>query len=286
VRGFLIFVIFMAMKIVLTESQFKRLIKEDEEPKKPVFSKEKWLYEPTNYKPIKKGEQWFYEPFNQCLRNLAEREKNVILAGHTACYENDFGDNICYEARFSKDDKGGYMRTPSFFKKYSYAVQLSLNEYLEPGEWWCEAGRKEPKVDLSKTLEHRERMKHKEKNLQKSIADKKWMEMGDSNKKTTSKIPQANTIDDIRNGNGYIIKGMEGPIVKELQKKLLSLKYDLGSTKDDGVFGQYTEDAITKFQKDHNITPKNNIYGRFGKITYEKLLKVLKDKGLDPIESD
>ena len=139
----------MAMKIVLTESQFKRLIKEDEEPKKPVFSKEKWLYEPTNYKPIKKGEQWFYEPFNQCLRNLAEREKNVILAGHTACYENDFGDNICYEARFSKDDKGGYMRTPSFFKKYSYAVQLSLNEYLEPGEWWCEAGRKEPKVDLS-----------------------------------------------------------------------------------------------------------------------------------------
>jgi hypothetical protein len=275
------------MKIVLTESQFKRLLKEDTELKKPVSSEGNFLYDPTNYKPIKKGEKWFYESFNQCLRNLAEREKNVILAGHTACYENDFGDKICYEARLSKDDKGGYFKTPSFFKKYSYEVQNSLSEYLIYGEWWCESGRKEPKVDLSKTLEHRERKEKAEKITTKMSVDYMDKLSKDEIKKQNSKtLVKSKTIDDIKNGNGYIVKGMEGPIVKELQRKLLSLKYNLGPTKDDGVFGQYTEDAVTKFQKDHNIMPKNNVYGIFGKITYEKLSKVLKDKGLEPIKSN
>jgi peptidoglycan hydrolase-like protein with peptidoglycan-binding domain len=61
---------------------------------------------------------------------------------------------------------------------------------------------------------------------------------------------------------------------------LLKLGYDLGPTKDDNFYGQKTKESIIQLQKDSNIKPKNNIYGVFGKITYNALMKQLKDKNL------
>jgi peptidoglycan hydrolase-like protein with peptidoglycan-binding domain len=95
------------------------------------------------------------------------------------------------------------------------------------------------------------------------------------NATSSSPIPQAKTMDDVKNGKGYIIKGMRGPLVKELQKILLTLKYDLGTSKDDSIFGENTKKALEQFQKDNGITPKNNVYGVFGKITYEKMMEKL-----------
>ena len=82
-------------------------------------------------------------------------------------------------------------------------------------------------------------------------------------------------MEDVKNGVGYIIKGMRGPVVKELQKMLLTLKYDLGTSKDDSIFGEATENAVEKFQNDTGIKPKNNLYGIFGKITYDKMMEKL-----------
>jgi N-acetylmuramoyl-L-alanine amidase len=79
-------------------------------------------------------------------------------------------------------------------------------------------------------------------------------------------------MDDVKNNTGYIIKGMRGPIVKELQKMLINLGYDLGSQKDDGIFGDTTKNAVETFQKDSGIKPKNDVYGIFGKITYDKIM--------------
>ena len=49
-------------------------------------------------------------------------------------------------------------------------------------------------------------------------------------------------------------QGMSGSEVKDLQEKLISAGYDVGSTKADGVFGQNTLKAVQDFQRDNNLT--------------------------------
>lgn len=223
---------------------------------------------------VKTGERWFYEPFNVCIRNLQDREPNLKLSGGSACYTRVNGDSICFESRHSGNQKGGYFLKPGHVLKYIEDMKktnpkfnpslFDLHKYDIFGEWWCESGTKEPKVDLTKTIEHRKRMEDKEKNLN-----------TDFRNTTSGSITQAKTMDDVKNGKGYIIKGMRGPLVKELQKMLLTLKYDLGLSKDDSIFGENTKNALEQFQKDNGIIPKNNIYGVFGKITHKKMMEKL-----------
>ena len=200
----------------------------------------------------KRGEEWFYKPFNNCIRNLQSREPNMKLEGENACYERVNGDRVCLVARFSGNEKGGYVLTPSFVMKYikngTPIGPIGLYKYIVYGEWWCESGKKEPIIDLTKTIEHRKRMADKEKN-EKNQTNKEYFDGVTKNTNTSSLIPQAKTMDDVKNKKGYIIKGMRGPMVKELQQMLINLGYDLGPTKDDSIVGDKTFDAVVDFQK-------------------------------------
>ena len=49
-------------------------------------------------------------------------------------------------------------------------------------------------------------------------------------------------------------RGNKGTYVKQLQTKLYSLGYDLGSYGVDGDFGKATEAAVKQFQKEHGLT--------------------------------
>ena len=48
-------------------------------------------------------------------------------------------------------------------------------------------------------------------------------------------------------------QGMSGSEVKDLQQKLINAGYDVGSTKDDGVFGKNTLAAVKQFQSDNGL---------------------------------
>lgn len=63
-------------------------------------------------------------------------------------------------------------------------------------------------------------------------------------------------------------KGDSGGEVKDLQKILISLGYDLGKASADGKFGDKTETAVKKFQKKNQLV----IDGVVGKKTWAKLL--------------
>ena len=242
-------------------------------------------YDPTKNTKPKSGEEWFYKPFNSCLKNLMLKHPNDVnfdLNGYTFCYQKKTSnDKGCFEARYSQDDKGNWHATPG---RISNPHLLDLNTFNMSGDWWCEPGKTEPIVDwLPRTKAHRERMFNKDKWRPESEEEyqrfvKQELEKQELKKRSLRNITQAKTMEDVKNGVGYIIKGMRGPVVKELQKMLLKWNKDiLGPSKDDSIFGEDTESAVEKFQKDSNIKPKNDIYGIFGKITYEKMMKKLND---------
>lgn len=64
-----------------------------------------------------------------------------------------------------------------------------------------------------------------------------------------------------------LVLGSKGSAVIKLQKRLLELDYDCGVTGADGSFGQATENAVIKFQKNNGLTPD----GKVGTKTWEKL---------------
>lgn len=73
--------------------------------------------------------------------------------------------------------------------------------------------------------------------------------------------------------------GDRGPIVKEIQERLLKLGFDIGPTFADGNFGQKTAEAVHKFQKKFGLTPSGIVDDK----TYEKLCfesQVLGDRSL------
>lgn len=59
--------------------------------------------------------------------------------------------------------------------------------------------------------------------------------------------------------------GSRGPAVSDLQNRLSALGYDSGSV--DGIFGQQTEDAVTRFQRDRNLS----VDGVVGTQVYQAL---------------
>lgn len=233
------------------------------------------------YNPIinvKSGEKWFDFPFNSCLKTLMLKQQyksDFRLDGHTFCYHQKGSNNKgCFEARFSKDEKGNWNGFPGRINRN----EIGSDVHAMYGDWWCEPGRYEPIVDwLPKTKAHRDRIYNKDKSPRLSDEEYQKFIEKELGKQTSSNITQAKTMEDVKNGVGYIKKGMTGPVVKLLQKMLLKLDYDLGPQKDDGIFGEKTEDAVEKFQKDFNIKPKNNIYGIFGSITLNKMIEKLKE---------
>jgi hypothetical protein len=226
------------MEIIITESQYKKIISED-----------------RNFK-VKPGEEWFYEPKNYCLRTASPP---LELDGATA--KRVFPDGVSYIS-YEDNNKFFYFPKPENPKAYSYN-----NAFLnQTGVWRCNPTTN--KIELKIDHEDRKRRIMAYNGISGEIPT------------VQSNISKAKTMEDVKSGIGYIILNMKGEHVGELQKMLLKLGYDLGPNKDDNFYGQKTKDAVVKFQKDSNIKPKNNIYGVFGKITYDALIKKLKEKGL------
>lgn len=81
-------------------------------------------------------------------------------------------------------------------------------------------------------------------------------------------------------GSRTLKNGSEGEDVKEMQSGLIRLGYDLGKWGADGDFGDCTEDAVEKFQKDHDL----KVTGKFDAETFKVFDKVMND--LDkPVDS-
>jgi hypothetical protein len=65
-----------------------------------------------------------------------------------------------------------------------------------------------------------------------------------------------------------IRRGSRGPAVRNLQRRLLALEYNLGAGGADGVFGERTELAVRAFQTKYSLTPD----GVVGPRTWAALL--------------
>lgn len=72
-------------------------------------------------------------------------------------------------------------------------------------------------------------------------------------------------------GDRILSNGMEGEDVKEMQSNLVTLGYDLGKWGTDGDFGDATEIALMKFQRDHGLDDD----GEYGPITHKAMTAAL-----------
>ncbi len=86
--------------------------------------------------------------------------------------------------------------------------------------------------------------------------------------------------DNLTKGRQTIRKGQKGDVVRDIQRMLVTIGYDLGNTgktKDgvDGDFGDTTEEAIINFQADHDL---EGIDGVVGEETSNKLYELYQEK--------
>jgi len=77
-------------------------------------------------------------------------------------------------------------------------------------------------------------------------------------------------------------KGDKGSAVKKLQQDLMTLGYSLAPYGADGDFGKVTEEAVKKFQKDHNL----KVDGIAGPQTLGKIEELLKKKEQQAQQTD
>lgn len=75
-------------------------------------------------------------------------------------------------------------------------------------------------------------------------------------------------------GERILRDGCKGADVKELQGYLIQLDYDLGKWADDGDFGDQTELAVMKFQREHDC----DVDGEVGPETLKAIENALEDK--------
>lgn len=71
-----------------------------------------------------------------------------------------------------------------------------------------------------------------------------------------------------------LYRGMKNDYVKQLQQDLIKLGYNLSPYGADGSFGQVTEDAVKKWQKDNGLVAD----GKFGPASKAKMRELLKSK--------
>ena len=71
-------------------------------------------------------------------------------------------------------------------------------------------------------------------------------------------------------GKRTLKKGCTGDDVKELQKGLTAMHYDIGKSGADGDFGPATRSAVVGFQRKNGLEPD----GIFGPLSYEKWKEV------------
>ena len=72
-------------------------------------------------------------------------------------------------------------------------------------------------------------------------------------------------------GERILRNGHTGSDVKEMQRNLLALDYDLGKYGADGDFGDATELAVIEFQRDHGCDPD----GEHGPVTHAAMMSAL-----------
>ncbi|MBO3458227.1 peptidoglycan-binding protein [Aetokthonos hydrillicola Thurmond2011] len=60
-------------------------------------------------------------------------------------------------------------------------------------------------------------------------------------------------------------RGATGAFVERLQRDLSQLGYEIGPNGVNGEFDEYTENAIKKFQQDHNLTVDGVVGPQTGK---------------------
>lgn len=78
-----------------------------------------------------------------------------------------------------------------------------------------------------------------------------------------------------KRANAPLSRGSSGDRVKQLQKDLMELGYDVGSVEANGAFGALTEGAVKKFQKNRKGLVDNGVVGD---KTQAELKKALKEK--------
>jgi len=242
------------MKIIVSEDQYNSLrIGIDMEKEKKKREEEKRKEEKKKEKEKKEEEErqerikWIDD--YPCLKKRFPGIKADDLIDYAADFDWE-GKSL----RFHKD--GTFM---GFYPDPTVAPRPGRRFHIN-FKWWCDS---QGKFKFER------------------ITDKQVVDIVNNFQAALQKpINQAKTMDDVKNGKGYLILNMRGEHVRELQKMLMKLGYDLGSTKDDNYFGQKTKNAVEKFQKDVGIKPKHLIYGVFGKMTYDALIKKLKEKKL------
>lgn len=84
-------------------------------------------------------------------------------------------------------------------------------------------------------------------------------------------------------GSCLLQNGSSGTDVAEMQKMLMQLGYDVGSTGADGKFGKNTEAAVKAFQKKAGLT----VDGKYGDKTHAALVAAISDRDVGlQIETD
>jgi len=89
---------------------------------------------------------------------------------------------------------------------------------------------------------------------------------------TDGKLAETNAVPvSYKLGDRLLKNGSDGADVKELQNALISLGYDCGKWGADGDFGDSTEMALIRFQKDHSLNA-DGIYGPKSHAAMDKAL--------------
>ena len=172
--------------------------------------------------------QWTYHTRKSNLYNYCKVTKNTSIGDLQAQLEFLWNEINFYTS---------VIKTLRNATSIQQASDIVLTKYEKPANQGDSAKKK--RAGYGQAIYDRQMKPKKEANVQSAIVIKKTLRKGD------------------KNGE-----------VKDLQKLLIAHGYDLGKYGADGSFGDKTEAAVKKFQKDNQLV----IDGVVGKKTWSKLL--------------